>query len=244
MSKNKSLRCTGVKLTSFTLIELLVVIAIIAILAAMLLPALSAARERARSTTCLANLKQLGLANIQYADANKDYIVATRNWSEGEFWPYLLMPYLNSDFADGSQDGTSINHRDWAYLKLNKPKIFNCPSGSASALAQNNGISYARNLGYNTHSTIYSAQVSTLTGLESFLGAQTNSDYAQTTSDAWLFIDSSNNNAYMGRYTDFNTTDFHNGWLNIVAVAGNAMSVEKNADGRMPLKNVMTTENM
>ena len=59
------------------MIELLVVIAIIAILASMLLLALSKARERAKRVQCSANLKQIGMAIIDYANEYEDYIVPT-----------------------------------------------------------------------------------------------------------------------------------------------------------------------
>ncbi len=82
----KLLRVCGVRRTArarFTLIELLVVIAIIAILAALLLPALSAAKESARRIECCGNAKQLGLATILYAGDYNETLPTHPQWGYG-----------------------------------------------------------------------------------------------------------------------------------------------------------------
>jgi len=86
------------KQRGFTLIELLVVIAIIAILAAILFPVFSKAREKARQTSCLSNVKQLALASRMYiGDWDEAWPPFDAvYWDPATFWPTLYEPYIKS----------------------------------------------------------------------------------------------------------------------------------------------------
>jgi len=116
---------------AFTLIELLVVIAVIAVLMAILMPALSRAREQGKRAVCLSNVKQFGLAWVMYADENDQKIVnsCTVPGTEGHAdrnkepcWLYFHNGWTEEERIAGIRDGAM-----WPYVK--QLKIYKCPTG-------------------------------------------------------------------------------------------------------------------
>jgi len=101
--------------SGFTLIELLVVIAIIAIIAAILFPVFAKAREKARQTTCASNLKQIGLAILQYTQDNDETMPAVSYGPASAMVSYrgLVQPYLKNLGVFQCPSNLAANKPDW-----------------------------------------------------------------------------------------------------------------------------------
>ena len=120
MRRGSFLRCTGGKPAGFTLIELLVVIAIIAILASMLLPALSNARNTARSAACVNNLKQVGFTVRMYMDDNKDTLIPLyfpTSWGGITPWISILATngYIQFRLQDSTEGKKTFRDGKWIF---------------------------------------------------------------------------------------------------------------------------------
>lgn len=107
---------TGRQPKAFTLIELLIVIAIIAILAAMLLPSLSSAKESAKRISCLSDIRQLGMANMMFADDNEErYYPRTKN----PLWTVGLKDYFKDEHIlvcpDDPSQGLKMGNPDYPH---------------------------------------------------------------------------------------------------------------------------------
>jgi prepilin-type N-terminal cleavage/methylation domain-containing protein/prepilin-type processing-associated H-X9-DG protein len=155
------------KQRAFTLIELLVVIAIIAILAAILFPVFAQAREQARKTTCLSNMKQLGLAQLMYASDNDERLAnagLTRGCGQGpggamsasELDTGILSAWVPGGTAWANATSTPGPYPHWTvkngsiFPYVKSASVYLCPSDSngknrKGTAVTDGGMSYSMN---------------------------------------------------------------------------------------------------
>jgi prepilin-type N-terminal cleavage/methylation domain-containing protein/prepilin-type processing-associated H-X9-DG protein len=175
----------------FTLVELLVVIAIIGILIALLLPAVQAAREAARRAQCSNNLKQIGLALLNYESANKKFppggLYQTGS-GYGHSWWVRILPYIEQGAVYEKFDQKSAitgwlgDGGNYANRDMLRDVTFNfmfCPSSTLPQLVLSNDAHHQANImsptytgiaGSRNHSTGKDISISWLVGRVSFGG--------------------------------------------------------------------------
>ncbi len=194
----------------FTLIELLVVIAIIAILAAILFPVFARAREKARQTSCLSNVKQLGLSMAMYAQDYDESLPrgahsADSDWGDANdmSWRVMVVPYVKN------------------------VQVFQCPSARMTTPFDNTVIlDGLQNSGYAFNYAHYSAGVGTNPSGQSMGMAQDASSVIVVAEYEGRFFVGANNDHGWVR-TDAGATR-HNGGQNCGFLDGHAKWLKPN----------------
>jgi prepilin-type N-terminal cleavage/methylation domain-containing protein/prepilin-type processing-associated H-X9-DG protein len=214
----------------FTLIELLVVIAIIAILAAILFPVFARAREKARQTSCLSNVKQMGLAAVMYSQDYDDVIVPCYiQWANGTNYTIWY--------------GTSGNLAPYAGNR----QIFHCPNSNGQAYAWGGGTDYGINMRIAASITITAGAGLNMSEVkypaETVLIAD--SDWTRSTTDyhtsnSWRINDS--------RHPSYFMPARHNEGANIAYVDGHAkwhtVKLDPNSTYIGPVKYTFTPQDV
>jgi prepilin-type N-terminal cleavage/methylation domain-containing protein/prepilin-type processing-associated H-X9-DG protein len=202
-------RCSRIASAAFTLIELLVVIAIIAILAAMLLPALSKAKQEAQGINCVSNLKQLQLCWVMYAGDFGEKMVPNLVPTTASSWVYGNVS-VSPDFTNPA---TIQNSLLFSYNK--STKLYQCPAAKAVTIPNPGGLTALQVRHYSIEGRMGGTAVK----------ANTAPNYAKVTevkspgpTDAIVFVEESVNTIDDGYFwTDNDLTH----WLNSPTVRHN-----------------------